>query len=306
MNELFQNIAPTTRKARINFLNKVGVKSVDDYSDLLNVDKIMNEYILDSPNVNTQATRIFHIIEFLKSVDNKPVLAAYTNLMKRIKEESIKKQNDTSTTDRSDRYMPLGELQVKLVNKNPYPNFSVANASRNMIKAYQDYLLMCLYVLNPALRNDFHNLEIITKAAKLEDKGNFLVVNARALYIYLNEYKNSRSMGSVRINLTDYTVGIIRNLFKLYKALKITPTTLFNHISEKKVEPMTEDAIKKRVKTVSEQYFMKPLSINDYRHIWEIAIQNDDNYKNLNLNDREALHQQLLHSMNTALKYNRV
>ena len=306
MNTLFQNIAPTTRKSRINFLNKIGVNSVDDYSDLLNVNKIMNEYVLDSPNVNTQATRIFHIIEFLKVVDNKPVLVAYTNLMKQIKEDSIKKQNDTSTTDKSDRYMPLNELQVKLVNKNPYPNFSVANASRNMIKTYQDYLLMCLYVLNPALRNDFHNLELITKASKLEDKGNFLVVNARALYIFLNDYKNSRSMGSVRINLTDYTVAIIRNLFKLYKALKITPTTLFNHVSEKKIEPMTEDAMKKRVKAVSEQYFMKPLSINDYRHIWEIAIQNDDGYKNLNLNDREALHQQLLHSMNTALKYNRV
>lgn len=306
MNQLFQNIAPTTRKARINFLDKIGVKSTDDYSVLLDVDNIMNDYVLDSANVNTQATRIFHIIEFLKAVDNKPVLAAYNNIMKQIKEDSIKKQNDTSTTDRSDRYMPLDELQVKLVNKNPYPNFSVANASRNMIKAYQDYLLMCLYVLNPALRNDFHNLEIITKAAKLEDKGNFLVVNARALYIYLNEYKNSRSMGSVRINLTDYTVSVIRNLFKIYKALKITPTTLFNHVSEKKIEPMTEDAMKKRVKTVSEQYFMKPLSINDYRHIWEIAIQNNDNYNKLNLNDREALHQQLLHSMNTALKYNRV
>jgi len=306
MSQLFQNIAGTTRKARINFLDKIGVKSTDDYSVLLDVDNIMNNYVLDSSNVNTQSTRIFHIIEFLKAVDNKPVLAAYNNIMKQIKEDSIKKQNDTSTTDRSDRYMPLDELQLKLVNKNPYPNFSVANASRNMIKAYQDYLLMCLYVLNPALRNDFHNLEIISKAAKLEDKGNFLVVNARALYIYLNEYKNSRSMGAVRINLTDYTIGVIRNLFKIYKALNITPTTLFNHVSEKKVEPMTEDAMKKRVKTVSEQYFMKPLSINDYRHIWEIAIQNDGHYNKLNLNDREALHKQLLHSMNTALKYNRV
>jgi hypothetical protein len=64
--------------------------------------------------------------------------------------------------------------------------------------------------------------------------------------------------------------------------------------------------MKKRVKTVSEQYFMKPLSINDYRHIWEISIQNDEHYNKLNLNDREALHKQLLHSMNTALKYNRV
>ncbi len=306
MNTLFQNIAATTRKSRISFLNKIGVSSVDDYSVLLDVNNIMEKFILDSPNVNTQATRIFHIIEFLKVVDNKPVLNIYTNLMKKIKEASIQKQNDTSTTDKSDRYIPLKELQIQLVNKNPYPNFSIANVSRNMIKAYQDYLLMCLYVLNPALRNDFHNLDIITKAANLKEEGNFLVVNPRALYIYLNEYKNSRSMGAVRINLTDYTVNIIRNLFKIYKALKIKPITLFNHISEKKVELMTEDAMKKRVKFVSEQYFMKPLSINDYRHIWEIAIQNDDSYKNLNLNDREALHRQLLHSMNTALKYNRV
>ena len=307
MNSLFTTIAPTTRKARLNFLTKIGVKGLNDYDQLNDVHDTMNKFIFDSPNSNTQSTRIFHIIEFLKAVDDKPLLAQYSANMKAIKEASIKKQNDTSTHDREERYqIPLRDLQITLLNKNPYPNFNLQNASRNMIKAYQDYILIAMYVLNPALRNDLHNLSIIGKAGDIKETGNYLVVNPRALYIYLNEFKNSRSMGSVRIELTDYTKQLVRNLFKIYRKLKLPIKSLFNHISANKIEPMTEDATKKRIKYVSNQYFAKELSINDYRHIWEQSIQNDESYRHLNLNDREALHKQLLHSLNTALKYNRV
>ncbi len=309
MDKLFSNVSETTKKARINFLKKIGVESIDDYSALIDVNNIMNNYILDSKNVNTQSTRMFHIIEFLKALDVKPLLAKYTNLMKDIKEASIKKQNDTSTSDKSDRYeTPLIDLQIQLINKDPYPSYTSSNASLNAIKIYQDYLLMCLYVLNPALRNDFANLKIVNKASDLKKEGNYLVVTPRVIYIYLNEYKNSRSMGSVRIDIDGYTTKTIRNLFNMYKTLKKNPSSLFNHINmnDSSFEAISEDALKKRVKSVSNYYFNKPLSINDYRHIWEIAIQNDDGYKNLNLNDREDMHRKLLHSMNTALKYNRV
>lgn len=307
MDTLFNTIAPTTRKARINFLSKVGVKSISDYATLHDVNKVMNKFILDSDNVNTQATRIFHVIEYLKAIHEDDLLKAYIDKMKSIKEASNKKQNDTSTRDRADRYeTPLETLQTILLSKNPYPNFNTQGASLGMIRAYQDYILLVMYVLNPALRNDLHNLSIINKRADIAKTGNFLVVNPRALYIHLNEFKNSKSMGSIRVDLTDYTKQLIRNLFKIYKPLKLKPTSLFNHISKTVIEPMTEDAIKKRVKFVSGQYFGNELSINDYRHLWEMSIQNNDSYKSLNLNDREALHKKLLHSMNTALKYNRV
>lgn len=307
MNNLFSTIAPTTRKARLNFLSKIGVSDLNQYDVLNDVNNIVNKYIIDTENVNTQATRIFHVIEFLKAVKDKNLLPQYTDIMKKIKDKSIRKQNDTATKDRADRYeTPLEELQTILLSKNPYPNFNTQNVSLGMIKTYQDYILLVMYILNPALRNDLHNLSIITKAADIKEHGNYLVVNPRALYIYLNEFKNSKSMGPVRVDLTDYTKELIRNLFKIFKPLKIKPTSLFNHVSAKKIEPMTEDAVKKRVKFVSNQYFHKELSINDYRHLWEIRIQNDDSYKNLNLNDREAIHKKLLHSLNTALKYNRV
>lgn len=308
MNSLFSNNSASTQKARINYLRKIGIKNVHEYDMLKDVDNIMKKFVLDSTNVNTQVVRIFHIIEFLKAVKDESLLEPYVNIMKKLKEASIIKQNDTSTNVRSDRYeIPLNELQTILLSKNPYPNFDLGmGKSINMIKAYQDYILLSLYVLNPPLRNDFHNLKIITKAADIKDSGNYLVINPRTIYIYLNEYKNSKKMGSIRVDLTEYTKTLIRNLFKLYKSLKKTPASLFNHISVAKIEPMSEEAMKKRIKFVSNQYFLKELSINDYRHIWEIAIQNDDEYKNLNLNDREALHKKLLHSMNTALKYNRV
>lgn len=307
MDSLFGNVAPTTRSARLRFLAKAGVVWPDNYESLRDVSSTMKNMVLSSQNPNTQATRIFHIIEFIKEVGDQPLLAEYTKLMDSIKKASIRKQNDTSTTDRAERYqIPLKDLQVMLVNKHPVPKFVERDSSISMIKAYQDYLLMAMYVLNPALRNDLHSLIIVHKAADVSTEGNYLVVAPRSIYLVLNEYKNSRAMGQVRIDLIDYVKTLIRNLFRLYKHLKLTPRSLFNHVSKAKVEPMSEDATKTRIKTVSKQYFGIPLSINDYRHLWEQSIQNSDEYKNMDLNDREAMHKKLLHSLNTALRYNRV
>ena len=308
LKSLWPTIAETTSKARASYLIKLGLKQDSaghiDYSVLRDVDSTMSK-VKDSENVNTRATRIFHIIEFLKKTDDSSLLDVYTELMKSIKESSNQAQmNNTLANDpRADRYVQLSELQDILISKE-----AMTLANSNGIKSFQDYLLMCLYVLNPALRNDFHSLKIVSKAADLTAGHNYLVINPRACYVYLNEYKNAKSNGAVRVNLSAYTVSIIRKLMALHKASGYKPQVLFNHVSTKKreISPMTEDALKKRVKFVSEVYFSIPLSINDYRHIWEIYIQSSDEYRNLSIADKEALHAKLLHRLNTAIKYNRV
>jgi hypothetical protein len=55
---------------------------------------------------------------------------------------------------------------------------------------------------------------------------------------------------------------------------------------------------------MSDRVFGKPLTINDYRHIFEIAIQKDPNYKDMTIAEKEKLHESLLHNHNTALRYN--
>lgn len=298
MDELFNNLAATTRNKRINYLHNIGVNSLTDYDVLKDYNNIMLKYVLNSDNVGTQSTKIFHIIEFLKHTNDKQLLNIYIELMKPLKKEYTEKQNDTSTMVKSDRYIPLQKLQEDLVKQSP---------NDTNLKNYQDYLLMCLYILNPALRNDYHNLKIVKKAADIKKEYNYIVITPRVIYVYLNKFKNHKSIGSIRINLTEYTQKIIRNLFKIYRdKLDIQPPSLFNHISLTMVKPLSEDALLQHVISVSKKYFNQPLSINDYRHIWEIYYQNDINYKKLNLNEREALHKTLLHSMDAALRYNRV
>jgi hypothetical protein len=317
MDGLFNNVSASTKKARIRYLYKIGVKDIHDYPKLYDVTDIVSKYVFDSENVNTQNTRIFHIIEYLKSINKPVLLIKYEQIMRIIKSNSIKKQNDTKHTDKSrERYIELKELQSKLIKLNPLPIFNMSHIKRDTInkfhltKLYQDYLLLCFYILNPPLRNDLAELKLVRKKADIVDKKtNYIVISTRRIYIYLNEFKNSKSMGPTEINISAYVVQIIRNLIKLFKYTYPDESidTLFHKVGEKKkFEARTEDNLRKRIQTISKKYFEIPLSINDYRHIWEIDIQSAADYNNMTLNEREDLHKQLLHNLNTALRYNRV
>lgn len=55
---------------------------------------------------------------------------------------------------------------------------------------------------------------------------------------------------------------------------------------------------------IFEKYTKRALSINDMRHIHEIALQKTDMYKNATVGEREKMHAQLLHGHLTGIKYN--
>jgi hypothetical protein len=307
--EVFQNrwpeLAASTVKNRAAFLLKIGVKRIGqsiDYAALQHVDDIM-AVINETENPNTRSTRLFHVLEMIKLTDNATLLKKYLKFVPAIKKASIAAQQDTTLENdpKSERYIPLADLQNSIVSVD-----AIKRAYSAGVKSYQDYLIMCLYVLTPALRNDYHGLQIVSKAADLTNDTNYLVLNRRVCYVYLTQYKNSKANGPVKVQLSKYCQSVIRRLMAMYKQMKLEPTYLINHIAMGRLSPMTESALQKRIPIVSAKYFGQPLSINDYRHIWEMHIQASDEYKTISVSDKEKLHSNLLHSLNTAIRYNRV
>jgi len=306
MDNLFSNLSPLTKMNRINYLRKHGVLGLTDYEVLKDIDSIMA--IVNTSTVpTTRSTRISHFIEFIKLTGDKDLLDMYLEKRDAIMKSAIEHVNNTATKVKADRYeVPLSARQEQLMSKNKFKVFDKTKASLSVIRDYQDYLLMCLYVMEPPIRNDYGGLIVVKKTADIKPTGNYLVITAKVIYLYLNEFKNKKSFGSTRVNFTKQTQAIIRNLTHLYKELKLDMPSLFNHVSSVKVEPMSEASMRERVKHVSNQYFGKPLSINDYRHLHEIAIQSDPDYAKLSLAEREKQHAKLLHHTPVAMTYNRV
>lgn len=305
MEALFESLSATTRYYRTQWLRKVGVVAPDSYDALRDVDKVMR-LVKASHNPNTQAVRLFHIIGFLRAVNDEPLADEYARIVEPIKQASVRSQQDTKTSLRSARYaIKLPELFKLFMAKDPTPT-RPTEPTLAVLKAMQDHLILALYITMPALRNDWHSLSIIRKKADIPRSGNYIMISSRSISLTLREYKTARHYGERRIVLSQYAARKVRDLLAAYKALGITPPSLINHISQAGVTAMTEDALKARIPWISSAYFGRRMSINDYRHLHEIALQSSPEYQKMSIAEREDAHRKLLHGMHTALAYNRI
>lgn len=304
MNALFGNLSPITKKVRIAYLKSIGI--TDTNYDVLTNLKAIKSKIESSNNPKTRKTRVFHIIEYLKAIGDVSLLKSYTDMMIKYKEKSDEAETNNSIANdkKADRYVKLKELQNLLDEFKPEINLS--NPSYKMLKDFQKYLILGFYVFNPPIRNDLAKLKIITNQKNIKKEGNFIVINNRNVYIYLNEYKNARSMGRTRVELDVKNIKAVRDIMKLYKALNLIPEYLINSISEDRIEPASEATTLQMIIRYTKEVFGKQMSINDFRHIWEMEWQSSDWYKGLTVGERENLHKKLLHGTATAWLYNRV
>jgi hypothetical protein len=311
LNNMFNDISTTSKKARVSFLNKV------DLNNLNNVDKTLNDYVNTSDNIGTQYNRIKHIFKYLE--ESKSSNELY-NKYKKIGDDlsnqiHIKRDSNNLENDKkSERYIELSDLKIKLLSH--YPTVSLKELKKNnrvnefitSINKLQDFLLISLYVNNAPLRNDYADINIVSsKKVTTDTKKNYMVLNNKSVYIILNVYKNSERINNqYKIEISKYNIKLIRLLKSLYKIIDYPFQFLFNHISRNKIEKSTDTSLVKRIPILSTRYFGKPLSINDYRHIYEMELQHSERYKNMNIIEREHEHQLLLHSTSEAMRYNRV
>jgi hypothetical protein len=312
MDSLFNDKSENTKKERIRFLTKIGVIDLENYDVLNNIKNIFDTFIYNSNSKGTQKTRIFHIIEFLKLTDNKDLLDLYKKNSTGIINAAIDIEKSNTTT-KQDRYIKLDILQNNLKEFTPkkltLKMFMLLTRKEqvNYISKLANYILLSLYVFTPAIRNNYYGLNVIDNKNMIDKKSNlnYMIVNKASVYLYLQNYKNHHSLGSIRIDIDKETQKLIKSYITLLEfLLGKMPEYFLYHISNNKIEPLKENATKNKIIDLSKQVFNTPLSINDYRHIWEISIQNSEEYKNMSYIQKEKTHRKLLHSLDTAMKYN--
>ena len=321
---LFENAdySFNTMRDRIGYFNK---RKIGENNYLEVLDKDRDELLKESDKVESNRSHCFHIIAFLKHVklmdklDDK-TLEKVDELEKYYKakgDELFKEAQKLRLLNKGNKYMKLEDLQDILKKKEPTMEIPIKvdkllpkkeyDEYKNLYKYYENYCILCMYVFQPAIRNDFYQMKIVYNKKDINTTDNFILISPRSIYLYLNKFKTKDNFGSVRLELNQFTVKQIRNMLKLRKALGYTTESLFNHVTAKAITPIqTPTAFINRLGNNSYKFFGKKYTINIYRSIWETSIQHDPNYQNLSLEERENIHKQLLHHTSVALSYNRV
>lgn len=324
--KLIGTAAASTLAKRIRFLIELSemFSNSKDFSFLNNTDKIIAR-INKSNNVDTQWNNLFHVIMAIRSdpsvVNNKSKLI-YEQLADRLKIQreakhlnnvKTEKQIKTLEKDLSFRQTQLSEKISELFQAHSIPYEIISNANLKKIEPYtfsrklQDLVIAAVYLYQPAIRNNWGSLKITNKLKDLPNNNNYLYIRGQTMKLVMNVFKNSKSLGNKVIIIRPSLVYLLKIWLSLLKSVlgKVPEYPLYYNITSKKIEYMGNDEVlRRKIPRITERLFGVPMSINDFRHLWEIDIQTNPLYATYTLQQRRALHLELLHDTSIAQEYN--
>lgn len=272
MNALFPHLSEATLKARTYYLSKLGIDKPGDWTVLRDIPRI-TAAVLSSENVYTRNTRLSHILEFLKAIGK--VIPEYTRLFDEnyLKFQERKNNNTVESDPHGHKYRPVPELIETLKNSKSSP---------------RNRFLVGVYLTMPPMRNDLSGVQVVYKLSDTTRAGNYLVMS-RQPYFYLQQYKTAGLYGAMKIPLSSYVHGVLRD----------NPEVM-------SVFELSENALSKAVKRASKSVLGTDYTINNYRHMAEMHLQSSPEYSQMTISERTKAHARLAHSHSTGLAYGRV
>jgi hypothetical protein len=303
----------------------------------LNDTRSVLRVIRSSDNVNTQKTRIFHVMSLLKLPEAKKLvlkknITTYENEAGRLREtgNAIYQDNVMNETQKQ-RYMSLNGLSRSLeqaiidlynkyflkrtatMSKEEFDRINIEDTRKDNLYTFardlQQLVIFACYTWQPALRNDYGTMEITKKAIGLSNAQNWLQLRKNgSIFLHLNLFKNRKSFGKQVIEIkSDKLKWLLRYWVDLLSRLVDKPKRMvYYSISANHTIKLNEDprTLGRQIPRISEKICGKPLSINDLRHIWEMHLQSTEEYKRATQAEREKMHKQLLHGYAMAHQYN--
>lgn len=314
-----------TIKNRIRFLQSI----VPDANDLsfLNDTKTVLARVKDTDNVGTQHTRMGSIMKALKldpSLVNKKTYNIYKKLYDQLGIQKNDKKNHNVLSDKQkENQISIDELEVLLDErlKDIYEKYGLATFPSSVILTklardknlfnfgsdFQKFISMAVYVYQPAIRNNYADMEwTTTKKGANDSNKNYYWKKPSGSKLIMRKYKNDYSLGEQYINVRPKLNQYMKNWYTLLtKMIGTNPTYVLNYtITSKSIKhnPNTESFKKQLPRTFNELTRLH-ITINSLRHAWEDKIQSQPNYNNLTVGEKEAIHKELLHNFDTAQRY---
>lgn len=316
----FTELKPASVKARIGFYKSLKINDIDDIHKLNDTNAILKR-VYDTEALYTRSTRLYYIKKLIEKYPHKVddgIQSFYADLSSLTKMNLLEVIKDNSKSDKDNKRM-LGYKHLNKILKTKLPDIKnhvdlSAVDFAALLNKLQDYIIIKIYLENP-IRNNLSNLVIIDHLDQAtNDELNYIVINKNQVIIILNKFKNSDAFGQSRVVFTNALDAKIRYFIKLknifddrYIKGGISKSSLFYHISSKKLEPLSSDSMVHKVKDISNKFFGVPISINDYRRIWETRLMKSQKYLKMTNEERDLQHRRIQHGTAVAINnYNKV
>jgi len=327
MRKLEEGVAPITAKKRIAWLTTIAMDRTDFsfINDIPYIESVLARY----DNINTKYKNLMHIYAAMKAypeVIDPETLKTMTDMIVRIKKERVDSNNvNVKTQKQEDRLdKPLQhyqnvlrrriedlfreyDIEVKNGLLTPKTKKSLKPHINQFAKRFQNLMYMAVYLLQEPLRANWATMHFADAAKNINDTDNWLLLSPKKAIIYMRKFKNLKSFGPQEIALNPEMLSYMRTWISTLKLLlgvkpsfvmhyMITPTSV-KHVGN-------EAALAKNLPNIASKLLLKTLTVNDFRHMHEIAIQTSEAYSHTTMADRDLLHSKLLHTQTAAQFYN--
>ncbi|RLN69191.1 hypothetical protein BBJ28_00022768 [Nothophytophthora sp. Chile5] len=314
---------------------KIG-NNARDLSFLGNAKAVIKE-TNSSKSMDVRKTRLFHVLSMLELPAGKIVPVAikksYRDMANKLRDQArIDSLNNVMPEKAQGNLLSISEANTRLEGSliKLFENYNLsrnvkmsgedfgrlsAQSDRKNIKTFardlQRHMIVACYVWQPSLRSDWGTLEISSAAAnRLDAKKNWLqVLRSGRIRIIMNQYKNAKSMGQQIIEIDSqklkqylkYWIDLMSRIMgSKIKYLFMYELTAQN---EPKINSV-RGTLTKAISRSSEQILQQKMSVNDFRHAWEMSIQNTQEYQQATQLERTEMHRQLLHGLAMGQQYN--
>lgn len=185
------------------------------------INKKLNELAL-----TTRKNRITAIIVALGAVDKNKyenLINYYRKILEELTAEYFENMKKNLKTEKEDKnWASLKELKKVM---NAYKRdisereiLKKTNFSNKDVMLFQNYLITALYLMLPPVRLDYSPMEIIKKKDEMEKGKNYLLnLSRNKKRFIIQEFKNSKYMGSQEITIPKPLNSIINNWLKINK-----------------------------------------------------------------------------------------
>jgi hypothetical protein len=158
-------------------------------------------------------------------------------------------------------------------------------------------------VINHPLRLDYFNLPL-TKT----DGENYMLRDGNKLNLYLNKFKNIKSMGPQVIEYDDPI--IIKYLDQVEAITDSKPTHLFWHVVKNEMKLFSRKEVSSHhIINIIKKYTGKSINNNTIRKIWESSLIQSPEYNQMTNKEKNKAHKKLLLvrilQMKRTIKYTR-
>ena len=310
--------AERTKKARTNFITKLK-DQLDPSSKGLNFLKdydLVSEFLLNKySNPSTRKNRVLDIRAILNLIKDDKTIKKYDLLNSTLINDDEEYRGNNIVKDKS-RFIPYEELSIlpkKIEDNIKYvygklflshseiDNLKSKQAKYKYMKLLIEYIVSILYLKEAPVRSDWCTVLLDHPF----ENQNWL--DSKQGIIHWNIFKNVKGFGKKEFKLNINTMSNLKHYIEVLKyIIDPNPGYLIYQMKSSSYQPFTREKFSSYFKTINEKYLHKPLTINDYRHIYESNIINNANYNKLTINEKRAIHDKLLHSVATAQEYVKV